>query len=127
MQGSLVSNFRVASTQVNSAPLQNVFDDSWPHEDEVFSKSFASRELPEVKGASQAGEQVSSNANREESESQEEAHVFHQSCRYANYTMEKIENATGSEVVWNRKSLLQQAEAGLDSDGKGWDAQGRGQ
>ncbi|CAJ1413729.1 unnamed protein product [Effrenium voratum] len=29
---------------------------------------------------------------------------------YANYTMEKIENATGSAVVWNRKSLLQQAE-----------------
>ncbi|CAJ1329248.1 unnamed protein product [Effrenium voratum] len=27
---------------------------------------------------------------------------------YANYTMEKIENATGSAVVWNRKSLLQQ-------------------
>jgi len=31
--------------------------------------------------------------------------------RYANYTMLKIENATGHVVVWNRKSLLQEAEA----------------
>ncbi len=31
--------------------------------------------------------------------------------RYANYTMMKIANATGHVVVWNRKSLLQEAEA----------------
>ncbi|CAJ1382354.1 unnamed protein product [Effrenium voratum] len=35
---------------------------------------------------------------------------------YANYTMEKIENATGSEVVWNRKSLLQQAEEEMEQE-----------
>lgn len=29
---------------------------------------------------------------------------------YVNYTMRKIENATGRVVVWNRKSLLQEAE-----------------
>lgn len=29
---------------------------------------------------------------------------------YVNYTMKKIENATGRVVVWNRKSLLQEAE-----------------
>lgn len=30
--------------------------------------------------------------------------------RYVNYTMLKVENATGHLVVWNRKSLLQEAE-----------------
>jgi len=30
--------------------------------------------------------------------------------KFANYTMLKIENATGSQVIWNRKSLLQEDE-----------------
>ncbi|CAJ1434376.1 unnamed protein product [Effrenium voratum] len=35
---------------------------------------------------------------------------------YANYTMEKIENSTGHLVVWNRKSLLQQAEEAVEQE-----------
>eukprot|EP00434_Breviolum_minutum_P000149 symbB.v1.2.000128.t1/scaffold16.1/size461936/2 len=35
---------------------------------------------------------------------------------YANYTMLKIENATGHVVVWNRKSLLQEAEEELEEE-----------
>eukprot|EP00434_Breviolum_minutum_P000150 symbB.v1.2.000129.t1/scaffold16.1/size461936/3 len=35
---------------------------------------------------------------------------------YVNYTMLKVENATGHLVVWNRKSLLQEAEEELEEE-----------
>lgn len=35
---------------------------------------------------------------------------------YVNYTMRKIENATGQMVIWNRKSLLQEFEEIEDPD-----------
>ncbi|CAJ1426659.1 unnamed protein product [Effrenium voratum] len=36
---------------------------------------------------------------------------------FVNYTMEKVENATGSFVVWNRKSLLQEETDELATTG----------